>query len=139
MMRLVKRRQIEVQGASPGGAIRIAATVRNPMDPRRAWHGSFVVDPGYTDSVVPAEALRGIGLAPRWTRTYQHADGQDETVGAAAADLELMDDFVAATVCFGEDGVTPILGMTALASIGVQVAPVSRVPRRWPVPSTRAA
>ena len=97
------------------------------------------MDPGYTDSVVPVEALRGIGLVPRWTRTYQHADGQEEVVGAVAAELELIDDFVATTVCFGEEGGTPILGMTALASIGVQVAPVSRVPRRRPVWSKRAA
>ncbi len=114
------------------GIVQVTATVRNPADPDRSWDGLFLVDTGSTDSVVPSEALRSIGLVPKGRRTYELADGREETVDVTSADIEFMGDFVGTTVCFGTDGAEPILGLTALESVGIEIDPVSQRLKRRP-------
>ena len=114
------------------GVVQVTATVRNPAEPSKSWDGLFLVDTGSTDCVVPADALRGIGLVPKGRRTYELADGREETVDVTSADIEFMGDFVGATVCFGTEGVEPILGLAALESVGIEVDPVERRLRRRP-------
>ena len=43
-----------------------------------------------------------------------------------------MGEVVGATVGFGTDGVEPILGLTALESVGIEVDPVSQQLKRRP-------
>lgn len=114
------------------GVVQVTATVRNPAEPSRSWDGLFLVDTGSTDCVVPADALRSIGLVPKGRRTYELADGREETVDVTSADVEFMGDFVGATVCFGPEGVEPILGLTALESVGIEVDPVEQRLKRRP-------
>lgn len=114
------------------GVVQVTATVRNPAEPSRSWDGLFLVDTGSTDCVVPADALRSIGLVPKGRRTYELADGREETVDVTSADIEFMGDFVGATVCFGPEGVEPILGLTALESVGIEVDPVEQRLKRRP-------
>lgn len=114
------------------GVVQVTATVRNPAEPSRSWDGLFLVDTGSTDCVVPADALRSIGLEPKGRRTYELADGREETVDVTGADIEFMGDFVGATVCFGPEGVEPILGLTALESVGIEVDPVEQRLKRRP-------
>lgn len=114
------------------GVVQVTATVRNPADPDRSWDGLFLVDTGSTDSVVPSGALRSIGLVPKGRRTYELANGREETVDVTSAEIEFMGDFVGTTVCFGIDGVEPILGLTALESVGIEIDPVSQRLRRRP-------
>ena len=122
------------------GVVQVTATVRNPAQPERSWDGLFLVDTGSTDCVVPGSALRSIGLAPRGSRTYELADGREETVDITIAEVEFMGEIVGATVGFGTDGVEPILGLTALESVGIEVDPVSqRLKRRPAVRMKRAA
>ncbi|MDE0037994.1 MAG: clan AA aspartic protease [Gammaproteobacteria bacterium] len=113
------------------GVVQVTATVRNPADPSRSWDGLFLVDTGYMDCVVPSEALLEIGLLPKGQRTYELADGREETVDVASAEIEFMGEIVGTTIWFGSDCVEPILGLTALESVGIEVDPVSqRVMRR---------
>lgn len=114
------------------GVVQVTATVRNPAQPERSWDGLFLVDTGSTDCVVPSSALRSIGLAPRGRRTYELADGREETVDITIAEVEFMGEVVGATVGFGTDGVEPILGLTALESVGIEVDPVSQRLKRRP-------
>ena len=114
------------------GVVQVTATVRNPAQPERSWDGLFLVDTGSTDCVVPGSALRSIGLAPRGRRTYELADGREETVDVTTAEVEFMGEVVGATVGFGADGVEPILGLTALESVGIEVDPVSQRLKRRP-------
>lgn len=114
------------------GVVQVTATVRNPAQPERSWDGLFLVDTGSTDCVVPGSALRSIGLAPRGRRTYELADGREETVDITIAEVEFMGEVVGATVGFGTDGVEPILGLTALESVGIEVDPVSQRLKRRP-------
>ncbi len=120
------------------GAIQVTVTIRNPADPERSWDGLFLVDAGSTDCVAPASALRGIGLAPRGRRTYELADGRRETVDITPAEVEFMGEIVGATVGFGPDDVEPILGLTALESVGIEIDPVSQRLKRRPAVRMKA-
>ena len=114
------------------GIVQVTATVRNPAEPHRAWDGLFLVDTGSKDCVVPSDALRGIGLEPEGQRTYELADGRHETVDIAVARVEFMGEFVGVTIGFGNVGVEPILGVTALESVGIEIDPVSQRLKRRP-------
>ncbi len=114
------------------GIVQVTVTIRNPADPERSWDGLFRVDAGSTDCVAPASALRGIGLAPRGRRTYELADGRRQTVDITPAEVEFMGEIVGATVGFGPDDVEPILGLTALESVGIEIDPVSQRLKRRP-------
>jgi len=105
------------------GAIHVDVTIRNPADPSRSWRGPFLVDTGATDSVVPRERLEAIGVKSAGQRTYELADGRQVRMDVAVARIEFMDEFVGGTVVFGEAGAEPLLGATALESMGVEVDP----------------
>ena len=114
------------------GIVQVTVTIRNPAEPDTSWDALFRVDAGSTDCVAPDSALRSIGLAPKGRRTYELANGHEETVDITTADVEFMGEIIGATVGFGPDGVEPILGLTALESVGIEIDPVSQRLKRRP-------
>jgi clan AA aspartic protease len=114
------------------GVTQVTVTVRNPADPEKAWEGLFLVDTGAVDSIVPGKALRGIGLAPKGKRTFELADGSEVKLDITTGDLEFMGDVVGATLIFGADDAEPILGVTALESVGIEVDPRNQRLKRLP-------
>ena len=114
------------------GAIHVNATIRNPAERDKCWTGSFLVDTGATDSVVPKRHLHAIGLQPEATRVYELVDGTEVELGVAGVRLELMDTFTLGLAVFGEDDAEPILGVTALESIGVEIDPRNQRLKRLP-------
>ena len=116
------------------GTTRVQVTVRNPADLSRSWEGRFLVDTGATESVIPAEALTGIGVRPRTSRIHELADGSKAEFGLGPAELEFLDTIVSGTVVFGEDGAEPLLGSTALVSAGFRVDPRNQTLRKTAIP-----
>ena len=114
------------------GATHVTVTIRNPADPDRAWEGLFLVDTGATDSLVPGQHLEAIGLRPKGKRVYELADGREITVKITTADIEFMGETVGGTVLFGEAGAEPLLGVTALESVGIEVDPTTQRLKRLP-------
>ncbi len=114
------------------GAIHVTVTVRNPAQLERVWEELFLVDTGATDSLVPRQHLESIGLAPRGSRTYGLADGSPLTVDVTTAELEFMGEIVGATVIMGPDDCEPLLGVTALESVGIDVDPHNGTLHRLP-------
>lgn len=114
------------------GATHVTVTVRNPADPERFWEGLFLVDTGATDSMVPRNRLESIGLVPKGQRVYEMADGNELRFDITGADLEFMGDYVANTIVMGPDNAEPLLGVTALESVGIEVDPVNQTLRRLP-------
>ena len=47
-------------------------------------------------------------------------------------DIEFMGDFVGGTIIFGEESAEPLLGMTALESVGIEVDPLNQRLKRRP-------
>lgn len=114
------------------GATHVTVRVTNPADADRFWEGVFLVDTGATDSLVPRPHLEAIGLKPEGKRVYQLADGSDLTLDVTLAKIEFMGEFVGGTVIFGEAGAEPLLGVTALESVGIEVDPVNQRLKRLP-------
>ena len=63
---------------------------------------------------------------------YEVADGSLKAMDAAVAKIEFMGEFVGGTVIFGEADVEPLLGLTALESVGIEVDPRSHQLKRLP-------
>lgn len=116
----------------PKGAVHVTVTIRNPADREREWSGLFLVDTGATDSLVPRKHLEEIGLEPIGGRTYELADGSDLRLDIGVAEIEFMGDTVGGTVMFGDDNAEPLLGVTALESVGIEVDPVNQRLKRLP-------
>ncbi len=114
------------------GLTHVQVTVRNPADLTRSWESDFLVDTGAIDSLIPRERLERIGLLPRGQRTYEFADGRKAVMEVTVAELEFMGDVIGATIVVGERGTEPLLGVTALESLGIEVDPTSQKLRRLP-------
>ena len=117
------------------GVTQVIATVRNPAEPDSTWEGLFLVDTGAIDSLVPRQHLEAIGLKPKGQRVYGLADGSEVRLDVTTGDIEFMGDIVGSTIVFGEDDSEPLLGVTALESVGIEVDP--RNQRLTRLPSTR--
>ncbi len=114
------------------GATHVTVNVTNPGDHSREWSGVFLVDTGATDSLVPRQHLEQIGLEPDGSRVYVLADGSELRIDIAVARLEILGEIVGTTVMFGDDHVEPLLGVTALESLGIEVDPRNQRLKRLP-------
>jgi len=103
------------------------------------YRADFVVDTGATDCVVPASLLRRAGVQPVETMTYELADGTLHDYDVGLVRIEFMGSITAGRVVFGAEDIEPILGVTALESVGMIVDPVRKELRRVPaIPLRRA-
>lgn len=114
------------------GATQVTVTIRNPAEPHKTWEGLFLVDTGATDCLVPRQHLESIGLIPKGQRVYELADGSEIRMDITTADIEFMGEIVGGTVLFGEANAEPLLGVTALESVGIEVDPLNQRLKRLP-------
>ena len=114
------------------GATHVTVTIRNPAEPDRCWEGLFLVDAGATDSLVPRPHLEAIGLEPRGRRVYELADGNEIAMDIAVGEIEFMGETVGGTILFGAADAEPLLGVTALESVGIEVDPLNQKLKRLP-------
>lgn len=117
------------------GVTQVTVAIRNPAEPERVWEGLFLVDTGATDCLVPRQHLESIGLKPEGQRIYGLADGNDIRMDITVGRVEFMGEVVGATIVMGEEGAEPLLGVTALESVGIEVDPLNQTLKR--LPSTR--
>ena len=114
------------------GTTQVTVSVSNPTDASRRWDGLFLVDTGAIDCYVPAKHLHAIGIEPKGRRTYELADGTELALDIGVAQLEFMGEVVGVTAIFGEDDAEPLLGVTALESVGSEVDPQNQRLKRLP-------
>ena len=114
------------------GATHVTVTIRNPAAPERTWQSLFLVDTGATDSLVPRDELESIGLKAKGRRSYELADGSELQMDITTADIEFMGEIVGGTIIMGDPGTEPILGVTALESVGIDVDPRNQTLKRLP-------
>ena len=91
-----------------------------------------MVDRGATDSQVPRQHLKAIGVLPEAQQTYLLAGGSEIQMDIAVARIELMGEIVGTTVLFGDDTAEPLLGATALGSLGVEIDPLNQQLKKLP-------
>jgi clan AA aspartic protease len=114
------------------GTTHVTVLVRNPANPEKTWEGLFLVDTGAVDSLVPGKYLKELGFSPKAKRTYELADGSEVKLEITTGELEFMGEIVGSTLIFGDDDAEPILGVTALESVGIEVDPRSQQLKRLP-------
>lgn len=114
------------------GATYVTAVVRNPAQPHRTWQGLFLVDTGATDCLIPRSCLEAIGLKPRSQRVYGLADGREVKMDITVAEIEFMGEIVGATIVMGDANAEPLLGVTALESVGIEIDPHNQQLKRLP-------
>ena len=98
----------------------------------RSYQSQFLVDTGATDSLAPASELRKIGIKTIGKMTYEMVDGRVEEYEFGLAEISFMNETTAGRVIFGPDNVEPILGVTALESVGITIDPTNRRLKRLP-------
>ena len=96
------------------------------------YEGDFLVDSGATDCLAPAAKLREIGVQPVGTMVYELADGTKHEYPFGLVEIRFMGEITAGRVLFGPDDVEPLLGITALESVGITIDPASRTLKRLP-------
>ena len=114
------------------GITHVTVTIRNPAMPDKYWEGLFLVDTGAVDSLVPRKHLETIGLKSKSQRIYELADGSEVKMNITTADIEFMRDIVGGTIIFGDNDAEPILGVTALESVGIEIDPQNQHLKRMP-------
>ncbi|MBI4659969.1 MAG: clan AA aspartic protease [Verrucomicrobia bacterium] len=114
------------------GLTKVTVKLSNPAAPERHYEGLFLVDTGATDCLAPAEELRKIGVLEEGRMAYELADGQIKEYGYGLARIEFMGEITAGRIILGEANAEPILGVTALESVGIMVDPANKTLKRLP-------
>ena len=81
---------------------------------------------------MPRPHLESIGLAPKGQRVYGLADGSEIRMDITVAEIEFMGKIVGGTTLFGDKDAEPLLGLTALESVGIEVDPLNQRLKRLP-------
>lgn len=114
------------------GLTKVTAKVTSLEGAQGDFEALFLVDTGATDSMVPEEELRRIGVRQQGKMAYELADGTVKEYGFGLVRIEFMGEITAGRVIFGLPGVEPILGVTALESVGIIVDPAHKTLTRLP-------
>ena len=114
------------------GLIHVTTTLRARENARKKYVSEFLVDTGATDSLVPAKELRKAGIKRRGRMAYEFSNGQTVEYDFGLAEIEFMGEITAGRVIFGDSNCEPLLGVTALESVGILVDPANKTLKRLP-------
>ena len=114
------------------GLTHVTVTLRGLNGRKGRYQADFLVDTGAIDSLAPAKALRKIGVKPVGTTVYELADGSVHEYPFGLVQIEFMGELTAGRIIFGPDDAEPLLGATALESVGITVDPANRTLKRLP-------
>jgi clan AA aspartic protease len=114
------------------GIIHVTVTLRALLKSRKKFEADFLVDTGATDSLAPASRLKKAGIKPVGKMTYETADGRITEMAFGLAVIEFMGEITSGRVIFGPDAAEPLLGVTALESVGILVDPSNQRLKRLP-------
>jgi clan AA aspartic protease len=119
------------------GLAKVTTKLANIAAPDKSYEALFLVDTGATDSLAPTEALELIGVRREGRMSYELADGSVKEYPFGLVRIEFMGETTAGRVIFGDPGTEPILGVTALESVGIIVDPANKTLKRLPAVSLK--
>jgi clan AA aspartic protease len=108
------------------GLTHLTIRIANPADSKRHKNVDFLIDSGAIYSVVPRQVLNELGISPHSKRFFVLDNGEKFERQLGTADVIYKKRRGAATVIFGEKGDLPLLGVTALESLGMILDPIQR-------------
>jgi clan AA aspartic protease len=114
------------------GLIHVTVALKDLGSAAGTYEADFLVGTGATDCLAPAGKLREIEVQPVGTMVYELADGTKHEYPFGLVEIRFMGEITAGRVIFGPDDVEPILGVTALESVGIAVDPANRTLKRLP-------
>ena len=110
----------------------VTVTMRATLRSRKKYETEFLVDSGAIDSTAPASRLKKAGIEPIGKSAYELADGTTVEYPYGLAVIEFMGEITSGRVIFGPEDAEPLLGVTALESVGILLDPTNRKLRRLP-------
>jgi clan AA aspartic protease len=114
------------------GLTHVTVRVRNIASANGGYESDFLVDTGATDSLAPGAELRKAGIQPVGKTVYELANGAVEEYEFGLAEITFMGEVTAGRIIFGPDNSEPLLGVTALESVGITIDPANRTLKRLP-------
>jgi clan AA aspartic protease len=114
------------------GLTHVTAALKAFGPPNGIYEADFLVDTGATDSLAPAAQLEKIGVRPMGTMAYELAGGTIREYPFGLVQISFMGEVTAGRVIFGPNDAEPIIGVTALESVGITVDPANRTLKRLP-------
>ena len=112
----------------------------NAAGHRKKYQANFLVDTGATDTLAPADELRKAGIRPIGKMAYELADGSLKEYEFGLTEISFMGEITAGRVLFGPNNAEPLLGVTALESVGIVVDTANRTLKRLPaIPLKKSA
>jgi clan AA aspartic protease len=127
----MKLTPVKSNGVSNMGLTRVSVKLKN-FNSNDTYQSQFLVDTRVTDSLAPTNELRKIGIKSVGRTAYELANGTVEEYDFGLVEISFMNETTAGRVIFGPDNVEPILGVTALESVGITIDPTNRTLKRLP-------
>ena len=114
------------------GLTKVTVKIASLEGAKGEFDALFLVDTGATDSMAPGCELEKIGIHQQGKMAYELADGTVKEYPFGLARIEFMGEVTAGRVIFGSPDVEPILGVTALESVGILDDPANKTLSRLP-------
>ena len=114
------------------GLTHVTVALKAIRTPNGLYEAGFLVDTRATDCLAPSRELKKIGVQPIGTTVYELADGTVHEYPFGLVEITFMGEVTAGRVIFGPDNAEPILGVTALESVGIIIDPANRTLKRLP-------
>ena len=114
------------------GLTKVTTKLTSLVDPKKSFESLFLVDTGATDSMAPSDELEKLGINKEGKMAYELADGTVREYPFGLVRIEFMGETTAGRVIFANPGVEPVLGVTALESVGIMVDPTNKTLKRLP-------
>ena len=109
---------------------RVTTKLTSLQDPQKSYEAVLLVDTGATDSMAPADEIEKLGIKPESKMSYELADGTVRELPFGLVRIEFMGETTAGRVIIAPPGTEPLLGVTALESVGIMVDPANKTLKR---------
>jgi aspartyl protease family protein len=107
------------------GYVRVKAVVANLADKTKKIDVDCLVDTGAIYTLIPRDLLEKVGTRTTGSRRFKLANGKVEEYPVGEAYVEVQGIGAISLLVFGPEKSQPLLGVTTLELLGLQVDPVS--------------
>ena len=107
------------------GYTKVKAVIANPLERVKRQEVELLADTGSIYTMLPESLLKSLGISPTSRRRFKLASGEVKEYSTGEAYIEIEGIGATSVVVFGEEGSAPLLGVTTLELLGLQVDPMT--------------
>jgi aspartyl protease family protein len=107
------------------GYVRVKTVIANLADKSKRIDVDCLVDTGAIYTLIPRDLLEKVGTRATGARRFKLANGKVEEYSVGEAYVEVQGIGATSLLVFGPEESQPLLGVTTLELLGLQVDPVS--------------